>query len=228
MVDPFWHGPVYGITLTIITYCLSLAFHRKYRWIHPLFFTSCAIILFVLLTDTYEYYEIGGEWLSFMLGPATIALGVPLYKHVHLIRQKLKSILFGVTAGSITGILSSAAVMLLFQGSEELIYSMMPKSVTTPVSIEIARQLGGIPELTAVFTVLAGLFGSMFGPAFLSRIGINNRTAIGTAMGTASHGIGTARMVRESEWKGTISGLCMGLSAIVTSILMIPLYVWLG
>lgn len=228
MADSIWHGPIYGVTLTVIVYCIFLVLHRQIRWLHPLFFTSFVIILIVLCTDSLEQYQVGGEWFTFMLGPATIALGVPLYKNFRKIQHQFKPILIGIMIGSMTGIVSAALIMFAFKASEQLILSMIPKSVTTPVSIEIAKLLGGIPEITAVFTVIAGLLGSMFGPMMLRKLGIQHETAIGTALGTASHGIGTGRMIQESERGGAISGLSMGLSAIVTSVYMIPLYIWFG
>jgi len=105
--------------------------------------------------------------------------------------------------------------------------SMTPKSVTTPISIELVRQLGGVPELGAVFTVLAGLFGSIIGPTLLRSCGVRNDIAIGLAIGTSSHGIGTARIIRDSELQGATGGLAMALAGIITSILIIPLHWWM-
>ena len=116
---------------------------------------------------------------------------------------------------------------MLMHGSRVLLLSMLPKSVTTPISIELSLQLGGIPALTAVFTVLAGLLGSVVGPQLLRLAGVRGDIAIGLAMGTSSHGIGTARIIRDSEFQGGASGLAMALAGIITSLLIIPIQWWL-
>lgn len=216
--------PLYGAAATVILYVAALALQRKWSWLHPLFITCAVLIIFVLMTDTYESYQVGGNWLTFFLGPATVALGVPLYKHMQTIRKQWKAIAAGVVVGSVCGLAGVWGILHLFDVSRAVLLSMLPKSVTAPVAIEIARQLGGIPELGAVFTVLTGLIGSMFGPALLKLVGIRHDAAIGTAIGTSSHGIGTARVIRDSEMQGSISSLSMGLAAIVTSMLAIPLY----
>lgn len=222
-------NPLFGIMVTIGVYVLSQILHRRCTWLHPLFMTSTVIILILLLCDIpYEDYYRGGELLVLFLGPATIALGVPLFKQALRISRSLPAILAGVMAGSITGLTSAACLVWLLNGSNEILLSMIPKSVTSPVAIELVRQLGGIPELGAVLAVLTGLLGSMFGPKLLRAAGVRLDVSIGTAIGTASHGIGTARVLRESELQGSVSGLSMGLSAITTSLLVIPLYWWLS
>ncbi len=222
-------NPLFGMMVTIVVYVLSQILHRRWTWLHPLFLTSTVIILILLLCDIpYEDYYKGGELLVFFLGPATIALGVPLYKQALRIKQSLPAILAGVTAGSVMGLTSAACLVWVMKGSEEILWSMIPKSVTSPVAIELVRQLGGIPELGAVLAVLTGLLGSMFGPKLLRAAGVRLDVSIGTAIGTASHGIGTARVLKESELQGSVSGLSMGLSAIITSLLVIPLYWWLS
>jgi putative effector of murein hydrolase len=105
---------------------------------------------------------------------------------------------------------------------------MIPKSVTTPISVELSKLLGGTPELSAVFTVLAGLIGSVVGPAILKLFGVRRDIPIGIAMGTSAHGIGTARVVQESELQGGASGFAMALAGIVTSLLSIPVQWWLN
>lgn len=218
--------PLYGIALTIIVYMLSLKLRQRVSWFHPLFVTSVVLITLVGISDTYNAYQPGGEWITFLLGPATIALGVPMYKQMKLIQKQIKAIAAGVIVGSAVSLFSVWLFFIIFEGSDLLLRSMLPKSVTAPVAVEIVRQLNGYPELGVVFTVVTGLLGSMFGPLLLKKIGIQREAAIGTAIGTAAHGIGTARLVRDSELQGSISGLAMGLSVLCTSLLVIPLYVY--
>jgi putative effector of murein hydrolase len=128
---------------------------------------------------------------------------------------------------SITGVASAAFLVLLMHGSKQLLLTMMPKSVTTPISIELVQQLGGQPELGAVFTVLAGLLGSVVGPTLLRKVGVRDPVAIGLAMGTSSHGIGSARVLRDSELQGGASGLAMAMAGIATSIIIAIVQYWL-
>jgi predicted murein hydrolase (TIGR00659 family) len=175
---------------------------------------------------SYADYEIGGSQIEFFLGPATVALGVPLYKNALKLKDCLSSVTTGVFVGAVMGIASSAALVWAFGGSQQLMATMMPKSVTTAISVELVRYMGGMPELGSVLTVLTGLLGSMIGPEVLRWFGLRDDISIGTAMGTSSHGIGTGRLIRESDLPGSISGFSMGLAGIVTSLLLIPLH-WL-
>lgn len=222
------HEPLFGVTLTVAAYAAALKLHERWPRIHPLFAASAAIVVFLLASGiSYESYRIGGDYITFMLGPATVALGVPLYKNAARVRSHAAAILTAVTTGAVSAILLSAALVWSLGGSMELTVTMMPKSVTSPIALEISRQAGGIPELTAVLTVLTGLIGSMFGPALLRAAGVRDDIALGTAIGTAAHGIGTARIMRDSEQAGSVGGFAMGVAAIVTSLLFIPLYAWL-
>ncbi|OXM87907.1 LrgB family protein [Paenibacillus rigui] len=223
--DAWIQQPLFGVALSVICYALALILQRRWAWLHPLFISAAAIIAILILADIpYDTYARGGEMLEFMLGPATVALGIPLYKNAQRIRSSFVSILGGITAGSVSALLLSGALVWCLGGNLQMMLTMMPKSVTSPVALEISRQAGGIPELTVVLTVLTGLIGSMIGPELLRWAGVRDDISIGTAIGTASHGIGTARVIRDSEVQGSISGFAMGVAAILTSVLFIPLY----
>jgi predicted murein hydrolase (TIGR00659 family) len=219
------HEPLFGVALTVLVYVLSLGIHAKRRWIHPLFLTSVIMIVIVEAGRIpYEAYKAGGDVLSFFLGPATIALGVPLFKHARRLKRQFGAIVAGVTLGAVSGIMSAGLLVWALGGSSEAILSILPKSVTSPIAIELSRQLGGIPELSATLTVLTGLLGSMIGPEFLRLCGVRGDIPLAAAVGASSHGIGTARLVRESELQGGVSGLAMGLSGIIVSVLILPLF----
>ena len=218
-------NPAFGICLTLVAYLIALQVHRKIRWMNPLLLT-CILIMVLLKAKRIrvEAYEAGGNVLKFLLGPATIALGVPLYRQAQKLKGQIRAIAVAVTVGSICGLVSGALMVWIARGSHMMMLTMMPKSVTTAISIEIAGRLGAKPELTAVFTVLTGLLGSIAGPAMLRLARIRSDIAIGLAMGTSAHGIGTARVIRDSELQGSASGLAMAMAGIITSILAIPLY----
>jgi len=222
-----WEQPLFGIAATVIFYSAAQLLNRRFKWLHPLCITAGGLIVLLLACGIpYESYKAGGDVITFFLGPATVALAVPLYKAVKQMKGKLRAVIGGVIVGSTVGLLSAALMMWLLRGSQDVLLSMLPKSVTAPVAIELSRQLGGIPELGGVFAVLTGLLGSMVGPMLLRLVKFRGDIAIGTAIGTASHGIGTARVLRDSELQGGVSGFAMGLSCIVTPILCIPIY-WL-
>jgi predicted murein hydrolase (TIGR00659 family) len=220
-LDGVYANPLFGVTVTIVAYALATAVHHRWRWLPSLVVTCGALIgLLLLARIPYQAYRAGGDIVSFFLGPATIALGVPFYKHVRHISQHLVGAIAAVVAGSITGVASAALLVLMMHGSGQVLRAMMPKSVTTPISIELVQLLGGQPQLGAVFTVLAGLLGSVVGPTLLRKAGVRDPVAIGLAMGTSSHGIGTARVLRDSELQGGASGLAMAMAGIATSIII--------
>jgi predicted murein hydrolase (TIGR00659 family) len=221
--DPsaIYASPLFGVTITVVAYAFATAMHQRLRWLPSLFITCGALIATLMLARIpYQSYRAGGDIISFFLGPATIALGVPFYKHIRQIGEHLIAAITAVVAGSITGVASAALLVLMMHGSDQLLRTMMPKSVTTPISIELVQQLGGQPQLGAVFTVLAGLLGSVIGPALLKIVGVRHPIAVGLAIGTSSHGIGTARLLRDSELEGGASGLAMAMAGIATSVII--------
>ncbi|MNI24947.1 Inner membrane protein YohK [compost metagenome] len=227
-MNEWFHHPLFGIGLSVIAFSFAQQLQRKWSWLHPLFVCSGSIMIILLsFRIPFEAYKVGGDVITLFLGPATVALGVPLYKNAGLIRKHMMPILSGITVGSLTGIASAAVIVGLLGGTKEIIYSMMPKSVSAPIAVEISSHLGGIPELTVVMTVLTGLLGSMLGTTFLKWFGIKDDISIGIAIGTAAHGIGTARVIRDSELQGGLSGFAMGAAGILTSLLFIPVYYWL-
>ncbi len=226
-VEP-WNNPFFGVGLTVVLYVLMSHIQQRVRWLHPLLFSSALIIVFLSLTGIpHDAYQAGGELVSFWLGPATVALAVPFVRQFQTFRRHMFGILCGVTAGSIVGIVSAGAIAWVLGGQSEVVLSMLPKSVTSPISAELSRELGGIPGLTVVVTVLAGLLGNVWGYSLMQRLGITDPVARGTAMGTAAHGIGTARALQVSPMDGGMSSFAMGLAGLITSILVIPLYGWM-
>jgi predicted murein hydrolase (TIGR00659 family) len=221
--------PIFGVALTVMAYAASRQVSQRWPKVHPLFLTSVIIMLFLGITGIpNSSYQIGGELITFMLGPSTVALGVPLYKHYRRIRRSLLALMSGITVGALSGMVSAALLVWLFGGTHQVILSVISKSVTTPISIEITTQLGGYPELAASITVLTGLLGSMIGSEFLRLCGIRSDLSLGAAVGNAAHGIGTARVLAENELAGGVSSFSMAVAGIVVSLLCIPLYAWLA
>jgi predicted murein hydrolase (TIGR00659 family) len=188
---------------------------------NPVLMSVSALILLLYITQTrYEQYFAGAQFIHFLLGPATVALAVPLYRHLHRVRACALPILSGIAAGSATGALSVLLIAWAFGAQEQLAASLVTKSVTAPVSMAIAPQIGGMPPLAAIFSVLTGMIGAAFGPLLLDRLGVEEPMHRGLAMGTASHGQGTARILQESEEAGAFSALAMGLAALAMALLL--------
>lgn len=219
----FLSSPVFGITLTLVIYKAAGILHRRTGMIifMPVIVTIVSIILLLKLFDIpYADFENGGKMIHFMLGPAVVALAVPLYQLRKEILKRKLPILLGILAGSVTSILSTTLIGRVLGGSREVVVSMVPKSVTTPIAIGIVEKIGGIVPLTAVLVVITGCIGALCGPEFCRLIGIRNKAAIGLAVGTATHGIGTARMMADDRFAGAISGLAIGLNGLATTIIV--------
>ena len=218
---------LFGFSVTISLYLIANYLHQRWRALHPLALTSLSLIAILLITDIpYDDYAVGGNLISFFLGPATVALAAPLYRRRKDIRQRLWGILGSISIGSAVGIMMSALLIMLFHGSHELLLATLPKSATAAISYELAELVGGPGELAAVLTVLTGLTGSMLGPPLLRLLRLDATLPLGIAIGTAAHGIGTSRLLRDSEEAGAYSGLAMGLTGIIVSLLMVPVYFW--
>lgn len=221
-------APVFGAGITVIAYVVGSACQRRWKYAQPLVITVGLLIACLwLFRIPYSSYKVGGSIISAFLSPATVALAVPLYHHSRRIRKQLGIILISCCLGAIFGVLSAWAVAQLAGLPKPIMLSVLPKSATAPICMEVVRQIGGIPELGALASVIAGLLGSIVGPFVLRLVGINTDIAVGAAMGTGSHGIGTARMLRESEFRGSVSALAMAVTGIFTALLTPLIQAWL-
>lgn len=214
--------PVFGVSLTLTAYQIGLLIQKKTRSAvaNPMLLATSLIILFLTTAKIpYETYNAGAKIVSFFLGPATVALAVPLCKQIKILARNWQAVLIGVVTGSLTGVATSLLIALLFKASPQVALSLVPKSVTTPIAMEVARTLGGIPPLTAGVVLIAGLIGALIGPEILSLFGVKNEVARGIAMGAASHALGTTRAMQESELQGAMSGVAIALVGITTALL---------
>ncbi|MEC9310448.1 MAG: LrgB family protein [Pseudomonadota bacterium] len=223
-------SPLFHLTLTLVAFQLaSFLFEKTGRnpLLNPVLGAVLIVVAVLMLTGTdYGSYFEGAQFVHFLLGPATVALAVPLYRQWYRVRRSALAIVVSLVAGSLTAILSAVAVAWLAGSSEAVLASVAPKSVTAPVAMGIAEKLGGLPSLTAVLVIVTGILGAMLGPKVLDVTGVVDWRARGLAIGTASHGIGTARALQVNETAGAFSGLAMGLNALATALLL-PI-VWSG
>jgi len=213
-------NPVFSIALTVAAYWLALALHRRWRWIPPIVVACVPIVALLLLVhEPYAEYNRGGNFLTWWLGPATVALAVPMYRHGMALRWSLPRLVLIVLAGPVVGMATAGLTAWLLGAPLPVVMSTVPKSVTTPIAIEVCRELKGIPQITIALVILAGVLGASFGRPLLRLIGVRDDRAVGAAIGTASHGIGTASLVRHSEMQATVSSWAMAASGVFTSLL---------
>jgi predicted murein hydrolase (TIGR00659 family) len=217
-------NPLLHLTLTLVAFQIGTWIYTRCDR-HPLanpVLIATIIVLSVLWSTgtTYQRYFDGAQFVHFLLGPATVALAIPLYRQLEQVRRSAVAIAASILTGSMTAALSAVLLVKLFGGSSITAISMAPKSVTAPVAMGISEQLGGLPSLTAVLVILTGILGAMVGPLLLNALGIKDWAARGLAIGTASHGIGTARALQVNEVAGAFSGLAMGLNAFATALLL--------
>ncbi|ETP70234.1 hypothetical protein G159_02810 [Planococcus glaciei CHR43] len=215
--------------LTTVLYLFLNSQYIKYRWtiLNPVLTTTVALVIILLVFDvSYETYMLGGKWVGELLGPAVVALAVPLYKQWELLRKNLLPIVIGVTAGSIVGLLSGSLLTKLFGFSAEMVLTMLPKSITTPVAMQMAEAFGGIPSLAAVYVMVAGFTGILVGPWLLKTLRIDSSIGRGIGLGSSAHGLGTAKAFEYGPEEASMSSVAMTLSAVVGSFLG-PVIVWL-
>lgn len=221
----FLDSPLFGITLTIgvFVFFRMLFKDAKNPLLNPLIFAIVAVIAFLKLTGIpYESYAKGGDMLTFLLGPATVAFAVPLYKQLDKLKANAIPILIGITSGVIVAIVSTVGLGLLFKLSDEMIISLSPKATTTAIAVDLSQILGGDPALTVAFVTVAGTFSFMFGEPILKLLKIKNKTAKGVALGTASHAFGTNRALLMGEEEGAMSSLSIGIAGVITAFLLPP------
>lgn len=210
------------VVLTILMYQIALRIHKK--WPHP--FTlpvllSMIFIIAVLLIfgASYDQYMFGGGWINELLGPAVVALAYPLYIQRKTLVKLAAPLLIGTTAGAFVGVISGLLLTYWAGFSEEILYAISAKSVTTPVAVVITETLGGITSLAAIMVVIAGISGVIVHQYVFKLFGIHSELGRGLGMGSATHAIGTAEVMKESQLAGSISTVAMVNSALVVSII---------
>jgi predicted murein hydrolase (TIGR00659 family) len=221
-------SPLLHLTLTLIAYQAGYWLYARANLnplLNPVFLAVIMLVGVLVGTGTpYQTYFEGAQFVHFLLGPATVALAIPLYRQWETVKASAPALLASIGLGSLTAAVSAVGLVWLLGGSETTMISVAPKSVTAPIAMGISEQLGGLPSLTAVLVVLTGIIGAALGPPLLNLLRIRDWAARGLALGAASHGIATARALQINEVAGAFSGLAMGINAVATAFLL-PL-VW--
>ena len=223
--------PLLGMTLTLVCYQIAFEIHRRlgmHPAANPVLLAVAMLVAILLATDTpYPVYFDGAQFVHFLLGPATVALAIPLYAQFGRLKKLALPLLVALVAGSLAAALSAVALGALFGASHELLMSLAPKSVTTPIAMGVAEKLGGLPSLTAVLVIATGILGAIGAHGLYRALHIEDHAVRGFAIGLASHGIGTARAFQVSEQAGAFAALAMGLNGLFTAAALPALLPWL-
>jgi predicted murein hydrolase (TIGR00659 family) len=224
-------SPLLGLTITLVTYQAAYWVYKRANF-HPLL-NPVALAIAVLVTlleitgTPYKTYFDGAQFVHFLLGPATVALAIPLYAQLDKLKAAWVPLVGALFAGSAVAIVSAVGIASLLGADTTTLVSIAPKSVTTPIAMGITEKLGGLPSLTAVLVVSTGVLGAVMAKYVLDALRIREHSVRGFAVGLAAHGIGTARAFQVSEEAGAFAGLAMGLNGLATAVLF-PLAVWLS
>ncbi|MGP4130267.1 CidB/LrgB family autolysis modulator [Pantoea tagorei] len=217
MSDIWWSLP-----LSVGAFMLArrLAAKLKISIINPLLVAMAIIIpLLLVLQIPYARYFAGSQILNQLLQPAVVALALPLYEQMHQIRARWKSLIGVCFIGSLTAMVSGTAIALWMGATPEIAATILPKSVTTPIAMAVSASLHGIPAISAICVLIAGVLGAVFGHMVLNLLGVKTRAARGLAIGNASHALGTARAAEVDYQEGAFSSLALVLCGIITSLL---------
>lgn len=220
---------VISIISTVIVFLLMMKLHKRYPYpvLMPILTTTIIMIAGLLLLNIpYDVYMEGGRYLQHLLGPAVVALAYPLYNQWEMVIKYKYTILSGILIAMVSGLISIYTLLVIFKIDKELILTALPKSMTTPIAMQVSETIGGIPPLTAVLVMIAGFTGALLGAVMFKLGRIESSISRGIAMGSASHGVGTAKLVDFSELDLSIGSLSLGLSAVVGAILC-PIFVFL-
>jgi len=215
---------LFWLPATLAAYSLGLWLHARAGaapLANPLLIAIVLIGALVLATGTpYADYFAGAQILHFLLGPATVALALPLWRHLDTIKRYFWPVMISIAAGSIIAAGSAVAIAYALGASRVTLLSLAPKSVTTPIAISLAEQIGGLPALAAVIVLLTGAVGAVLGRWLLNSIGVVDWRARGLAVGTVSHGIATARAFQVNATAGAFAGLAMGINGLLTALVL--------
>ncbi|MFF2175033.1 LrgB family protein [Lysinibacillus sp. NPDC058147] len=207
---------------TIAVFYTSKMFYKKYQkeWLTPILITPLVAIIILLLTGTsYKSYNAGAGILSNLLGPATVAFAVPIYKNFNLLKKHAFEIVLSIAVGSAVAITSSFIFAVLVGLNNELVHSIVPRSVTTPIAMDISNMIGGSPTLTAVFVMVTGILGSLIAPLVIKVCRFHRPSSRGLLLGMGAHGTGTSKAFEFGELEGTFASLAMIVAALISIVL---------
>ena len=223
-------SPLFWLTMTLVAYQLAFRIYQRCGqrpMANPVLISILLLVSLLSVTSTpYNQYFEGAQFVHFLLGPATVALAIPLYGQFKRLTRMAGPLVIALLGGSLTAMLSAVFVGHWFGGSLPTLLSLAPKSVTTPIAMGIAEQIGGLPSLAAVMVIVTGILGAMTAQTLYRWLRIRDDAIAGFSLGVAAHGIGTARAFQLSETMGAFAALGMGLNGLLTALALPGLMSW--
>lgn len=222
---PLISTPAFGIVLTIVGYALGLWIKEKSKSVfaNPILIALMFIAGFLTMTGIpYEAYQVGGNAIHYLLGPLTVMLGLMLYRQRQLIQKHFLSLIIGIISGVITSFITILVLGKLLGVDMEMITSLMPKSITTPMALSLVDIIGGNPAITVVMVIITGIFGALIAPLMVLWFPKLHKVAVGVGIGTAAHAVGTSKALELGETEGALSSAAIGLAGLIT-VLLVPL-----
>jgi predicted murein hydrolase (TIGR00659 family) len=224
-------SPLLWLAMTLLAYAiadrLSLA-AKRHPLVNPVLIAVAALSAMLWASGTpYAIYFEGAQFVHFLLGPATVALAIPLHRNWHVVRRAIVPILAALGAGSVTAVISAVGIAWAFGAPYDVLASLAPKSVTAAIAMGISEGLGGNPSLTAALVITTGVIGAIMVTPMMNAMGLTDYRARGFAAGVASHGIGTARAFQVDPVAGTFAGIALGLNGLITALIVPALMAWL-
>ena len=215
----FTNNMFFGIFISLVAFEIGLFIYKKTKFplFNPLLIAAIIVISFLKIFDIdFDTYNQGGQFINIFLGPATVVLAVPLYKNLDLLKENFLPIFTGIFVGSLVSVLSVISISFFLGLDNNLIISLLSKSVTTPIGIEITNTLGGITSITVLAIILSGIIGAIVGPTVFKILRINSPIARGISLGTSAHAVGTSKALEIGEQEGAMSSLSIGVAGIIT------------
>lgn len=214
--------PLFGIVLSIAAFAVGIWINKKLKTpiANPLLVAGALLIILLNVLDIpLENFQKGGSVITMLLGPATAALAVSIYRQIEVLKKNFLPIMLGCLAGAVTSMVSAYTLAKLFGLDDSLVASLLPKSVTTPIAMEISKQGGGVVAITVAAVVITGILGAVCSPLLIKLFRIKDPVAQGVAIGSCSHALGTSKALEIGEIQGAMSGIAIGVSGIITVIL---------
>lgn len=223
MINEFFANSMFaGVTLSLLAYFGVNLLKKKIKspLINPLLISIIiSIIVLKVANIDYEVYNAGAKYLSYLLTPATVCLAIPLYEQFELLKKNLKAVIIGLLSGVITSLVTVFVLSLIFKLSHEEYVTLLPKSITTAIGMEVSRELGGYVTITVAVILITGILGNIIGEAVCKIFRIQEPISVGLAIGASSHAVGTAKALEIGEIEGAMSGLAIAVSGLLTVII---------
>lgn len=221
--DMLTESMYFGLVLSLTAYKIGFEIQKKYKkvFLNPLLISIVIIITVLLLTGiSYETFQKGASYLSYFLTPVTVCLAVPLYKQLNVLKKNVAAILISIFLGCLAHAGILIAITTAFQMENQLLFSLMPKSITTAIALGVTNELGGIQAITVIGVMVAGISGAVVGPTLLNLFGVKDPIAQGLALGSSAHAIGTSKAVELGEIQAAMSSLAIVVTGIMTVVIV--------